>query len=265
MAKSEIDQTVLVLGGSGYVGSHFRSKFPGNNFIFLKHQDEKSLQYQVYTKVNIVLNLSSSKLSASPQESRTANFDYPNRILKRVIDHPVKWIQVASYYELQVPKGRNDHYSLDKLNFRIFLEELATQNQNLNVTSLIFPHIFGGSENKSRIIPTLTKMNNGEKVILGGQNQLLPILHISDAVRALSQAITTEQIYCTPRPMWHGRLEELVLKLAKSRADYDRAHFHNTLQKYQESELEYPELLTNFSPELVFEQFIKIFKNGDLR
>lgn len=264
MVNAVISQTVLVLGGGGYIGAHFRRTFPGDEFIFLAHVDTQSLQPQFYEKVKTVLNLSASKLNASKEESRSANFDFPNEILSQFINKPIKWVQAASYYELQVSKGRSDYYSSDKIAFRNFLDELATGKQDLAVTSLIFPHIFGGTEADSRIIPTLKKMNNGAEVVLGSENQLLPLLHITDAVRALYQAMLTAQTICTPRPMWHGRLGDLVYRVANSNEAFDRAHFTNVLEKYQESPLEYPELLENFSPIFSFEQFLASFKKGGM-
>ena len=265
MASSLNKQTVLVLGGGGYVGSHFRNTYPGDHYIFIRHSDIKSIRPEFYKQVKTILNLSASKLHASKEESRAANFGFPKEILQQFSNQPIKWVQAASYYELQVTKGRSDNYSLDKLAFRNFLVELAADKQDLTITALFLPHIFGGSEAESRIIPTLKKMNDGTDVVLGGKNQLLPILHITDAVRALYQALMTEQELCTPRPMWHGRLQDLVRSLAKSSDAFDRVQFTDALEKHQESTLEYPELLENFSPMMSFEQFVKSFKNGDLK
>ncbi len=265
MASALISQKVLVLGGGGYIGSYFRRAYPDEDFIFLKHSDVRLLQSEFYNQIKKVLNLSASKLSASKEESLSANFNFPKEILLRISDQPIKWVQASSYYELQVPKGRNDYYSLDKVAFRNFLVDLAAEKKQLAVTSLILPHIFGGTEADSRIIPTLKRMNNGEVVELGSKNQILPILHIKDAVRALYQALLSKQLICTPRPMWHGRLHDLVSNLANSRAAFDRVLFSDVLDKHQEITLEYPELLENFSPMLSYEHFVESFKNGDLK
>jgi nucleoside-diphosphate-sugar epimerase len=265
MASSLVSQKVLVLGGGGYIGSHFRRAYSGDNFIFLKHSDVDLLQQEFYNQIKIILNLSASRLNASKEDSRSANFNFPKAILKRISDKPIKWVQAASYYELQVPKGRSDFYSLDKVAFRDFLFDSTAEKKHLAVTSLVLPHIFGGNENNSRIIPTLKKMNNGEVVELGSGNQLLPILHVMDAVRALYQALLSEQLICTPRPMWHGRLHDLVSSLANSSAAFERCMFNDVLDKHQESPLEYPALLENFSPMLSYERFVESFKNGDLK
>ena len=265
MASSVISQKVLVLGGGGYIGAHFRKVYPGDNFIFLKHSDVNLLQPEFYNQIKIILNLSASRFNASKEDSRAANFNFPRGILKRISDKPIKWVQAASYYELQVPKGRSDYYSLDKVAFRNFLFDSAADKKHLAVTSLILPHIFGGNEKSSRIIPTLKKMNNGEIVELGSGNQLIPILHIMDAVRALYQGLLSEQLICTPRPMWHGRLYDLVSSLANSSAAFERCRFNDVSVKHQESALEYPELLENFSPILSYENFVESFKNGDLK
>ena len=265
MASSVISQKVLVLGGGGYIGSHFRKAYPDDNFIFLKHSNVKLLQPKFYNQIKTILNLSASKLNASKEDSRSANFNFPKEILLRISDQPIKWVQAASYYELQVPKGRSDYYSIDKVAFRNFLFDSVAEKKQLAVTSLILPHIFGGTETDSRIIPTLKKMNNGEVVELGSGNQLLPILHIMDAVRALYQALLSEQLICTPRPMWHGRLHDLVFNLANSSAAFDRVLFSDVLDKHQEIVLEYPELLENFSPMLSYEHFVESFKNGDMK
>jgi nucleoside-diphosphate-sugar epimerase len=264
MVNSEIRETILVLGGSGYIGSQFKNRFPRDNFIYFNRKDYESVGPEFYENVSVILNMSASKINATKEESRSANFDYPNTILNKVVHRSIKWVQAASYYELQVPKGRRDYYSLDKVDFRKFLNEKASENEKFRVTSLILPHVFGGSEAHSRIVPTLLKMNNGENVFYGSRNQLLPILHISDAVRALSEAIITEQNYCTPKSMWHGRLEDLVLKSSTSRWAHEKANFNNVSEIHQESELDYPELLDNFTPELNFDRFIQLLKNGEM-
>jgi len=263
MASSVISQKVLVLGGGGYIGSHFRRAYPDDDFIFLKHSNVKLQQPEFYNQIKAVLNLSASKLKASKEDSRSANFNFPKDVLLRISDQPIKWVQASSYYELQVPKGRSDYYSLDKVAFRNFLVDLAAEKKRLAVTSLILPHIFGGTEADSRIIPTLKKMHNGQVVTLGSKNQLLPILHITDAVRALYQALLSKQLICTPKPMWHGRLRDLVSNLANSSAAFDRVLFSDVSDKHQETALEYPELLENFSPILSYEHFVESFKNGD--
>jgi len=264
VATSLTQQTVLVLGGGGYIGSHFRNTYPSDRFLYIGHSDANSIQPEFYKQVKTILNLSASKLHATKEESRSANFDFPRKLVQLFSNQPIKWVQAASYYELQVTKGRRDYYSSDKLAFRNYLVDLAADKRDLNVSVLLLPHIFGGSEAESRIIPTLKNMNNGADVALGSENQLLPILHISDAVRALRLALMTKQKICTPRPMWHGRLQDLARTLANSNAAFDRVQFITAVEKYQESRLEYPELLENFSPMMSFEQFVKSFKNGDL-
>jgi nucleoside-diphosphate-sugar epimerase len=264
MADHLIKETVLVLGSSGYIGSHFKRIFTEDNFIYFDQQESKSYNLELNSKDNIVLNLSGSKLNASKDESKLANIQFPKNILKIFKGKSVKWVQAASYYELQVPKGRSDYYSSDKLAFREYLnQQVVKETCNLRITSLILPHVFGSDESNTRIIPTLRKMNNGETVKLGNSNQLLPILHISDAVKALHQALLTNQKLCTPKSMWHGRLSDLVSLLAISEETVRRVNFDENSENYKECELEYPDLLENFSPELSMERFVKSFKNGE--
>jgi len=263
MASPLSNQSVLVLGGGGYIGSHFRKMFSGEKFIYHSHANVLPKGEKFYERVNTVLNLSSSKLNAAKDESRSANFDFPLAILKYLSKRPLKWVQASSYYELQVPLGRTDYYSSDKLSFRNYLNGLTLEEEEFTVTSLILPHVFGGTELESRIMPTLKRMNDGDEIVLGSRHQLIPILHVTDAVRALREAISTRQTICTPQPMWHGQLGELVLQLANSRGTLNRVFFKETSEKYQEATLRYPEELENFLPELNMKQFVQLFKDGE--
>ena len=258
------NQKILLLGGNGYIGSHMEKQFSKKNLITLSHSRPVPDEPQFYSKIDAVINLSASKLLAEQEVSRSANYEFPKKILTRLLDHPVKWVQVGSYYELQVEHGRRDYYSSDKISFREILNDSAATHRNLSVTTLMLPHIFGGKEPEHRIIPTLSRMKFEQEVVVGSKNQYLPLLHIDDAVRAIKQAIYTQQQFCTPEPMWIGRLEDLVTKLSTTQEVFSKVLFHDHQEKFQEVELEYPEHLENFTPRITFEQFVEsLGKVGD--
>ena len=141
---------------------------------------------------DVVINLAASDSNADEKISAEANYDYPLRVLRSAIDkknYKFKWIQVGSYFELEVPMGRIDYYSQDKLKFRKFVTEQSTQ-EKFEITSVILPHIFGANAKIEKLIPSaISSFKARVPFRTTSANQYYPILHVDDAVNAILTSI----------------------------------------------------------------------------
>ena len=110
---------VWVLGGGGFIGRNLLSiNLEGLNLIRIPQTQN---DYSDLPSPNVVINLAASELNVSELASHKANIDYPLSILEEALNkcgQKLKWVQVGSYFEMQVPMGRHDFYSLHKLKFR---------------------------------------------------------------------------------------------------------------------------------------------------
>jgi dTDP-4-dehydrorhamnose reductase len=117
---------VLLLGSNGFIGSalkvHLSSYY---EIMVFKNRNIDSLGNLSKTTIDYVVNCSASKLSDNFEESYNANIGFQISVFSKLFQECVqipKWIQVASYYELQTFFGRSDNYSNHKKIFRRILE-----------------------------------------------------------------------------------------------------------------------------------------------
>lgn len=208
-----MDQRVLVLGSKGYIGRYLHRFLEKKTSVFVHSRKTEGINEVVKEiKPTIVINCSASSLNEKFNESLEANFLYQSEFLRCLSDGDasVIWIQLASYYELQIPFGRADYYSQHKSLFRNALMTMH-ENENVKARTLFLPHVFGLDEKSSRIIPTIRNMilNNKPSHFSKG-DQFLPLLHIGDASEAIWQSVFSEEKVTSATPFWHGRVRELV-------------------------------------------------------
>lgn len=261
MARLLGSSKALVLGGTGYIGRKIPLHFQGVQLD--KHKPE-SLINMPQLDFEYVINLAASKGNASESDSFAANYEYPKLILEKLSSDKVKWIQVSSYYEQQIANGRKDYYSLHKSQFREHLEKYSKANSEFRFISVFLPHIFGEDENKSRLIPSLKKLFQGEKVSFGDKLQQVPLLHVSDAVRAILIAMISneEQINSLATPIYRGSLKELIQKLNVPNDLLTNAVFSENNRGYERTEINYPEELSGFEPTYSLDDLIQFVKKG---
>ena len=211
MAKAEELKVIWVLGASGFIGHRIREFFPSDTEVHtISHLGR---EWELKPRPSCVVNLASSPPDADEETSIAANYVFPKSILeylKNGGEEKIKWVQAASYFELQCEFGRTDFYSLHKLKFR---EWLTFQNKpnNFEVVNIFLPHIFGPGESINRLIPSAKyTFKKGEDFVTSSGKQFIPILHVNDACAAIVAATKSSQTNCSASPIWYGRVIELV-------------------------------------------------------
>ena len=254
-------QKVLILGEHGFIGNHLKSKLDQAYEVIEFNRKAQTLDEVVSENLpDIVINCSASKASATIMESYEANIKFQMeciQVLLKLKAPAIKWIQVASYFELQIPMGRNDNYTLDKQICRLILNRLEA-NLLIKLTTIYLPHIFGKGEDVNRLIPTLTnKLQNGELAEISRGEQFLPILGIEDCCSAIIAAISTDQLVCSAAPIWYDRVELLALIMEKAiskgevRINITKKSIDNAFPR-----VDFPPHVKNWIPSMTFNDFI---------
>ena len=202
--------TVWILGANGFIGKHLIEELSGVCTVHkVSHTNDSWKRFPV---PEFVINLAASGPDATEKDSRSANIDFPTTVINhlRLTDHHFKWVQIASYFEYQCSMGRKDRYSIHKLEFRTWLASKC-QEYDIELTSLVLPHVFGAGEKSNRLIPSAAySFHNGIVLRSSAGEQFLPILNVYDACRAISCALNSSQEICSAFPFWYGRVKELL-------------------------------------------------------
>ena len=252
---------VLVLGGNGFIGAHLISKLSADYEIVGFNRLEHSLAEIISgNNPDFVINCSASHANAKSIESFEANIEFQMECIKLLLNsgkQPFKWIQIASYFELQVSFGRKDNYSLDKQICRSLLHRLE-ENGLIKLTTIFLPHIFGEGENTNRIIPFITEaLQNGQIAEISQGEQFLPILGVEDCCTAIGAAILTDQLICSATPIWYGRVNRLASEMEKTisrgvvEVNLERESIDNSFPR-----VEFPPTVKNWTPKMTFNDFL---------
>lgn len=254
-------QKVLVLGGNGFIGSHLISTLQEIYEVIDFDRRVNSIEKIISNKFpDYVINCSASQANAKSMDSFEANIEFQMRCIKLLLknnENSFKWIQVASYFELQIPLGRRDNYSIDKQICRSILQRLEEEGF-IELTTIFLPHVFGAGENSNRIIPSLTKnLQNGQIAEISRGEQFLPILGVEDCCLAIAAAIKTDQRICSAAPIWYDSVKILasIMEKAISRGvvqiNSDKMSIDNSFPK-----VEFPPKVKNWTSEMTFNDFI---------
>ena len=259
-------QKVLILGESGFIGNHLKSMLNLAYEVIDFNRKAQTLHEVLSENLpDIVINCSASKASATIMESYEANIKFQMEcilVLLNLKAPTIKWIQVASYFELQIPMGRNDNYTLDTQICRSILHRIEATHL-IQLTTIYLPHVFGKGEDANRLIPTLTnKLQNGELAEISQGEQFLPILGIEDCCSAIVAAISTNQLVCSAAPIWYDRVKLLAKIMEKTiskgevRMNIAKKSLDNAFPR-----VDFPPHVKNWNPSLTFDDFISELEN----
>lgn len=205
---------IAVLGGRGFIGTAIIKELTQEHKILtVKPEIDGSFDELIAFKPNLIINSCASRPDASENDSRVANFDYPLKVfnlISKKIHSPITWIQLASYYELELSFGRNDPYTRYKNEFRSYLHAKCLDS-NIDMRILFLPHVIGRGERPNRFVSTAIKtINNNLDYRLEHPSINLPLLMIDDAVSAVHKFIGNKQRVASAYPIYYKSNRDLL-------------------------------------------------------
>jgi len=256
---------ILLLGRNGFIGKHLYNLL-NNDYEVIEITDKKTNSKIVGMSPDYVINLCASLPNANFTESLNANVLYPLNVLEKLLINrkkTLKWIQIGSYFELQIEFGRNDCYTLHKKAFRNLINELEISNKLLSVHSIILPHVTGNGEPGGRLFPIMKKFNQ-EKIsakLFTNGSQFLPILEVSDACTAILQALVSNQKISSAHPVLHLKVKDIVYKCVINASE---SIFNENLSSPDSNYpmVKFPENVSNFKPSHGGDELIEIVRTG---
>jgi len=258
---------IVLLGARGRLGRAFAEQFADNFEIIAVGSKPSAHQVgQQYCSSipelssvlrnripELVINLAAAW---GPKVTQTqiwqAGYEFPKRILELISNgnHPVKWIQLDSYYNLyfDLHGVDKDFYSQTKRKFFDFLQENPYGAEPVQV---IAPHLVGRSEPPQRFFRVVTNgIFKNETYSIGSGEKYLPFLHFSDAA---------SQLFCISQSISLGGFGRINLRPAgQSQLRHIVSHAH--------LQFGVPEGIARFSQELEINREFYAplsFKNND--
>lgn len=207
-------QRILLLGAGGFIGKSLQKLLQDEYEVHVLNRKSKYFDLDIESSnPDVVINCSASQADANFLDSIEANLYHQMKCLSSISKArrtSFKWVQIGSYFELQIISGRSDYYSKHKELCRAILAD-AHREGLINLTTIFLPHIFGEGENPKRLSPYLRQQfKKGEVANISSGIQYLPLLSLQDATTAIIKAIETDQLVCSATPIWHGQITELA-------------------------------------------------------
>ena len=252
---------VLLLGSSGFIGKSLASKIETLHQL-VKVDRETNLEALFSSEMiyDFVVNCASSAPTAHSSQSHESNFKYPMQFFNQIkFEH---WIQIDSYFQLQIPMGRNDPYSLDKQRFSTFLDAEANSRICPAIHHLFMPHVFGEGDRPGRLVSsavsTFAMANTLES---SSGSQFLPLLHISDAVSGIVKFIENPTATAACPPFWYGNVRELIELIASQ--FYEPRVIYGQRQDPIDARfprVEFPQCVEGWQPKMQLNEFLEWVK-----
>ena len=252
---------ILLLGSSGFIGKHLGMYLDGNHHVTrVNRTTDLEELFRLKESFDFVINCVSSDPSADSIESDMCNFEYPIQFVMAIKSK--HWLQIESYFQLQISMGRQDFYSLDKQRFSDFLNANTNNQLEPVIHHLYMPHVFGDGDRTGRLISSAkSSFFRHETFKTSNGSQFLPLLHVSDAVLGIGQFIEnpTDVAACTP--FWYGRQKDL-LDLMASQFDDAQVLYGIRPDPIDASypRVEFPKSVDGWQPKMKINEFLDWIK-----
>jgi nucleoside-diphosphate-sugar epimerase len=254
---------IAILGGRGFIGSAIVRGLSDNYVFFIvKPELQNFLDELNDFKPDTIINACASLPSASEIDSRLGNFDYPLSIFEFISEkftYSFTWIQIASYYELELPLGRSDPYTRHKFEFRNLLEaECRTKNKIFR--TLMLPHVVGRGERPNRLVGTAIKsIRENLKLNLEHPNVMLPILIIDDVIRALAEFLKNDQSIAFAIPVWYDSNKKLIQEINQCLGNEVLNSDFESGASIEIEKITFPPKVHGWIPQVTLEEYIRTF------
>jgi nucleoside-diphosphate-sugar epimerase len=248
---------ILQLGTTGLIGSELAFRLESSHQVTKINRNSNLEKFfkepQAY---DFVINCVVSKPYSNLAESNESNFEYPKKFLEHV--QTKHWVQLESYFQLQIPMGRHDSYTLEKQRFSEYLDLIAESQSSLLIHHLFLPHVFGDGDRPERLISSaILALRNGQKFETSTGTQFLPILHKSEAVSGIVSFLDNPTSVACCHPFWYGQVRELLTLISSvfnaaqiafcQKSDPIDSHF---------PPVQFPEIVNNWHPKMQLIDFL---------
>lgn len=252
---------ILLLGSSGFIGEPLGAHLESVHQITRVNRNTNLEKlFESNQSFDFVINCVSSKPHSDSLQSSESNFEYPFHIVKEIRSE--HWVQIESYFQLQISMGRQDPYTLDKQRFSEFLDTNTQYRLKPQIHHLYLPHVFGHGDRVGRLITSAkSSFNRGEAFETSNGSQFLPLLHVSDAILGIGKFIENPSDIAACTPFWYGRQKDLLDLMASkflgARVNYGvlpdpvDAHF---------LKVEFPESVKGWQPKMKIDDFLEWIK-----
>lgn len=252
---------VLLLGSSGFIGKALGLKLASiYELVKVDRKTDLETLFKSDQTYDFIINCASSSPNADSNQSHESNFLYPKQIFANV---PTRnWVQIESYFQIQIPLGRVDSYSIEKQRFSEFLDvEAATQNLP-QIYHLYMPHIFGEGDRPERLISAaVSSFRRGEDFQTSTGSQFLPLLHISDAVEGITKFMENPTKSASCSPFWYASVRELLELIS---AQFPGVHvLYGRKPDPVDADfprVEFPQSVEGWQPEMQLSEFLEWVK-----
>jgi nucleoside-diphosphate-sugar epimerase len=188
-----LKKTIVLTGGSGFIGSHFYNSFK-KKFNIKKINTKKILKKKNYKKIldvyfsknkpSIVIHFATyySKTNYLKEKklSKKVNFKFSKDLFNLSKKYHVKYFintsTIAEFYRGQFYKKY--HYTLYKRKFTKFLKK--QKKINTKILQIYLTNTYGLNDKRNKLIPKLINQIKNKKIILYKTNYILNFVSVND-------------------------------------------------------------------------------------